>query len=437
MPPRDPIVHTDRILVVDDERNIRLTLSRVFEGMGFAVHTARNGPEALGIVNRERVDLALVDLMLPGMDGLTLLRRIRVHAPQVPVVVFTAHGSAEVAAEAIKLGAVDFVRKPFTPREIRALVRKIMDPSSDEPAVAGARDPLAEAGTPYRIVVPIVREEDVPGPLRLAAAFTHPHELGEVVVVHAIEVPMQTPLNAIAESENECTQRQAELLEVTRMHARELSIELRTRGITSHDAGRALVDVIREERADGVVVARARRSDRTAASMAASAIKRAPCEVTLVKGDASEMHDVVALVGEGVHAAAAVRRAYDCAQSAGVATLTLLNVQTPHESTAVPEKSGLRLVHQAAKQAQVPPNKYRTRILVSRNVREVLLNALEEYDTVCVGASRNTALTQALFGSIPETLLESTSATVAVVQAPQPTSRTIVDVIAHWIPGEA
>lgn len=436
MPTRDSESQTGRILVVDDERNIRLTLARALEGMGFGVHTARNGREALGVLRRENLDLALVDLMLPGMDGLTLLRRIRTYSPKLPVIVFTAHGSAEVAAEAIKLGATDFIRKPFTPREIRTLVGRIVESPLGQTDVTTVRAPALEPVTPYRAVVPVVHVEDMEGPLRLAAASAHSHEQGELVAVHVIELPPQTPLDAIAYSDNELRRRQKELLERTRMYALELSIALRARAITGHDAGDAIVNVIQEEQADEVVLAWTTRRDRVFASIISAVTKRAPCEVTLVKGGTSAMHDVVALVGEGPHAAAAVRRAYDCAQSAGIATLTLLNVQTPHDASGVSEETGRRLVHQAASQAQVPRTKYQTRILISRNVREALLEAIDDYDTICVGASRNTVLAQALFGSIPEAILETISGTVAVVRAPQPGARTIIDIIAGRLSGE-
>jgi DNA-binding response OmpR family regulator len=95
--------------------------------MGFDTRTASNGAEALAILQKAEFALALLDLRMPGMDGIELLRRIREGHPKVRVIMITAHGTIELAVEAMKLGAVDFIQKPCTPEEIRALVAKVME----------------------------------------------------------------------------------------------------------------------------------------------------------------------------------------------------------------------------------------------------------------------------------------------------------------------
>jgi len=115
------------VLVVDDEKNIRLTFSETMTQMGFDTRTASNGEEALTKMQGAEFDLVLLDLRMPGMDGIEVLRRIRERYPKVRVIMITAHGTVESAVEAMKLGAVDFIQKPCTPNEIRELVGKVME----------------------------------------------------------------------------------------------------------------------------------------------------------------------------------------------------------------------------------------------------------------------------------------------------------------------
>jgi len=127
----------NKILVVDDEKNIRLTLSQSLETLGMPVQTAADGEEALQKLQDTDFSLVFLDLKLPGMDGLEVLRRIRESRPNIQVIIITAHGSIEYAVEAMKSGAADFIRKPFSPGEIRALVSQALkskDLEGEKPA---------------------------------------------------------------------------------------------------------------------------------------------------------------------------------------------------------------------------------------------------------------------------------------------------------------
>ena len=115
-----------RILVVDDEKNIRLTLTYALEEDGYEVQTASSGTAALEMLMAEPFDLLLLDLKMAGLDGLEVIRRLRADRNKIRIVIITAHGTVENAVEAMKLGAVDFIQKPFTPAEIRRLVREIL-----------------------------------------------------------------------------------------------------------------------------------------------------------------------------------------------------------------------------------------------------------------------------------------------------------------------
>ena len=101
------------ILVVDDEPGIIAMLSGLLKDEGYAVVTADSGREALNQIKRTRIDLVMLDLRLPDLDGLEVLRRIRFDDVNLPVIMISAHGTISTAVEATKLGAYDFIEKPF------------------------------------------------------------------------------------------------------------------------------------------------------------------------------------------------------------------------------------------------------------------------------------------------------------------------------------
>jgi len=116
-----------RILVVDDERNIRNHLSMVLEAEGYTVDTASNGDEALAKVKEGLYDIAFVDIQMPKMNGLELLGYLRALRPKLAVVMLTAYGTVARAVEAMKLGATDFIEKPFAPQAVPLLCSEILE----------------------------------------------------------------------------------------------------------------------------------------------------------------------------------------------------------------------------------------------------------------------------------------------------------------------
>ncbi len=120
-------VRAATVLVVDDEPSIRRLLTFHLERDGHRVATAVSGEEALERIGDGAPDLVLLDLMLPGIDGLETLARIRRVHPELPVIVLTAHGSVENAVEAMKLGAQDFLAKPFEVDRLRIAVRNALE----------------------------------------------------------------------------------------------------------------------------------------------------------------------------------------------------------------------------------------------------------------------------------------------------------------------
>ncbi len=105
------------ILIVDDERNIQLTLARALTVEGYAAETAGGGQEALEKISALPVDLVVMDVKMPDLDGLTVLERARAVRPDLPVIVMSGHGSIETVRQAFKLGAFDYLEKPITERD--------------------------------------------------------------------------------------------------------------------------------------------------------------------------------------------------------------------------------------------------------------------------------------------------------------------------------
>jgi two-component system response regulator ResD len=119
------MVMTERVLVVDDDPTVAEIVVLYLERAGFVVETARDGVDALARIQAEPPALVVLDLMLPGMDGLEVCRRLRELAP-VPVVMLTARGDEEDRVIGLELGADDYVSKPFSPRELTARVRAVL-----------------------------------------------------------------------------------------------------------------------------------------------------------------------------------------------------------------------------------------------------------------------------------------------------------------------
>ena len=116
-----------RILIADDESTIRETLSDVLSEAGYKVVTAEDGQQAVEVLTNTHVDVALVDIRMPKLDGLEVLARTREMTPDVQVIVITAFGTIENAVEAIRLGASDYVTKPFVFDDILIKVERLLD----------------------------------------------------------------------------------------------------------------------------------------------------------------------------------------------------------------------------------------------------------------------------------------------------------------------
>ena len=123
------------ILVVEDDPGTSESLQRVLEDEGLAVLAARTGEEGLALAAKERCDLVLTDLKLPGLSGLDLVKRLHAAKARLPIILMTAHGTTEVAIEATRHGAFDYLLKPF---EMPAMLDAVQRALTAEPAHAPA-----------------------------------------------------------------------------------------------------------------------------------------------------------------------------------------------------------------------------------------------------------------------------------------------------------
>jgi len=113
-----------KVLIVDDDESMRIGCAQTLEAGGFAVTLAANGEEALEKASRESFDAALLDLRMPGLPGLEVLRLLKRDSPNLMVIVITGYATIESAVEAIQRGAYNYLPKPFTPEALVAIVRK-------------------------------------------------------------------------------------------------------------------------------------------------------------------------------------------------------------------------------------------------------------------------------------------------------------------------
>ncbi len=129
--------NTPHILVTDDDRQIRTSLARFFTANGFRVSAAEDGVAMFDAVEKGRFDLIVLDIMMPGEDGLSLCRRLRA-ASKVPVVLLSAMSGETDRVVGLELGADDYICKPFSPRELLARIRAVLR-RSGETATQGER----------------------------------------------------------------------------------------------------------------------------------------------------------------------------------------------------------------------------------------------------------------------------------------------------------
>lgn len=114
------------VLIIDDEPSLRHTLTRLMQAAGYQVTAVEDGQEALTVLEKPAFDLVFLDIHLPGVNGLEILRAIRKESPQLPVILLTGNASLQSALEALRLGATDYLLKPIDPEVLVARTRIIL-----------------------------------------------------------------------------------------------------------------------------------------------------------------------------------------------------------------------------------------------------------------------------------------------------------------------
>jgi len=140
-----------KILIVDDEKNIRDHLAAYLRDLGHVAETAGDGETALSKLEREQFDVVLSDVRMPGMNGLTLLREFHRRQPDVVVVLMTAYATVPQAVESMRSGAYEYLMKPFALDDVRLLINHILEVRElrrEQASVSHAKAPPADLSSP-------------------------------------------------------------------------------------------------------------------------------------------------------------------------------------------------------------------------------------------------------------------------------------------------
>ncbi len=133
-----------KILIVDDEMVVRDSLGKWFATEGYEIHTVASAREALEAMQKDDYDTALIDIKMPGMDGMELQERLREIDPEMPLIIMTGYASVETAVRALKRGAYDYITKPFDPDELVHLVSNALEHRTTKREVVRLRENLRE-----------------------------------------------------------------------------------------------------------------------------------------------------------------------------------------------------------------------------------------------------------------------------------------------------
>src|ERR1041384_614463 len=142
--PTSPVRTKGRILIVDDELVVRDSLGKWFASEGYTARPVGGAREALEVIQQAEFDIALIDIKMPGMDGMELQSRLREADPDLTVVIMTGYASVDTAVQALKRGAYDYITKPVDPDELSPLVANALEHKRARSEVARLRENLQD-----------------------------------------------------------------------------------------------------------------------------------------------------------------------------------------------------------------------------------------------------------------------------------------------------
>jgi DNA-binding NtrC family response regulator len=182
-----------RILIVDDELVVRDSLGKWFTSEGYAARPVAGAREALEIIQQEDFDIALIDIKMPGMDGMELQARLQEADPELTVIIMTGYASVETAVQALKRGAYDYITKPVDPDELSHLVGNAQEHKRASREVVRLRESLQEIFPATGLIgtspaMKKVRELiEMVGPTEATVLVTGESGTGKEVVARAIQ----------------------------------------------------------------------------------------------------------------------------------------------------------------------------------------------------------------------------------------------------------
>jgi len=307
---------------------------------------------------------------------------------------------------------------------------RAIKPSLVGDAIA-ARNRTPAPNERYRIVIPVANPQTEQHLINIGGAIGANYGEAEIVAVSVLQVPQQTSLQQSVEYEDERIRRQQDLLNSARQTAQNAGLGLRTRSIVAHSISSTVLNTLKEEHAQHLILGwngKRKRYQHILGSNIDHIVDEATCEITLVKAGDKPINNIVVLVGTGPNTILAIKRGYDLASNTEGASLTLLTVQSPNsEDPKDPQSEGQGLIRSVAHEAGLDSEQYHSEVKISDNVREALLESIENYDTVCIGATRSTAIRQALFGSIPEEIGEHSDGTVIITRSREYKPRSVTE----------
>ena len=143
-----------KVLIVDDEERVVQSIAGVLEDEGFRVATARSGDDAIRVFQQEEPDITLLDIWMPGMDGIEILKRLKGIAPERQVIMISGHATISTAMTSVKLGAFDFIEKPLSLDVLLLTIRRALDRQKDSSFLEGSGRVVTEEPFQYRKISP-------------------------------------------------------------------------------------------------------------------------------------------------------------------------------------------------------------------------------------------------------------------------------------------
>ncbi len=278
-----------------------------------------------------------------------------------------------------------------------------------------------EVDVPYRIVLPIANPANQHNLLRLASSIASTRDNAEIICVNVIVVPDQTSLAQQVEYDKERVKKQEELFAEVRKASRELNFRLKTKAVVGRNVSHIVLETIREEHANEVILGwkgSKKKRQFILGSNIDPIVKNSPCRVTLIKPVSQEIGKTVTFVGTGPNSINAVKRAFELISQEPNTKLTLINVQ--HRGQDLNEEQlidkGQQLIRQVITDSGIDDTLVDSDVLLSDNPEKTLLDTANNFNTVCIGASRSSALERALFGTFPEHLGENFNGNVFIIR---------------------